>query len=293
MVSKYPNKKRKTYPQKSGGTGGGPGAAGDRRLQKSKYGRGKYKVRSAIRSYVQRNLVVPRHAFAPDRTFIKIRISENVSLSNTSPNYIKDYPIKGNSIYDYLPGSTYTVEPVGAPLYQYAQLYRKLYIYKSAISVTIAPVGDYTSSGAYTFWTSVITPNTTVTELDITTVNWDGGSSGGISPTDFPYATYQEWLPGRALFPIKLKNKATTKKMFEKNTKTDDDFIAKCSSQLGTGSIGSSDPTNVWYWHLFTIDNAKGGTTGSIAFRMMYKITWYAMLFERETDLRHRDVVTI
>lgn len=263
-----------------------------RRLRKSKYGRFGRAVRSANRRFGRSKIIVPRNNLAPKNCFIKVR-GVRYWYSNSGADLINtELVIRGNCLVD--PFYNQSSDSVDKKLLYYGRMYNRYYCYASKVKVTwIDGYNHGTATATFPLVIGLAPTFSTSTISDDVSMSY--------VPTD--YLPPAELLPKSKYkylaFPnygakgtTVLQHKMSTKKMFEKNTKTDDDYTAAMVTTDSTVLPGS--PSRQWFWHLFARrpDLLNTGTYGAseVLGHAIVDVTWYCMLYTQRQEAAVTDV---
>lgn len=250
-----------------------------RRLRKSKYGKFRRGVRKILRKFSRSKMLVPRNTLAAKSCFIKVRQTTRFLMVSPADTIYFEQVIRGNGLHDTCLGTSGDFSD--KKLFYYGRLYDRYYCYASRIRLTIVPLYNATATIAQFPVLYSLIPSLNTTDL---------GSAISYAPNEGkptiqlqPHARYK-WKSGPVYGMnagiIKLKSKMSTKKMWGKNTKTDNDFIRDIFSQTDT-QIKMDNPLNEWYWHIlcFRPDLTAGThTAGQINCEIFADIEWSVML---------------
>lgn len=234
---------------------------------------------------------MPKNLYAPAKCFLKLRTTiRTPNTANAAATNLTDFVLKGNSLNDWasdiMPsGSSY----LGGPLYQYGQLYNKYYVYASKIKVMAFWTGSIlendTERNLYTF----VSPSKSLSRYISTQINYNNSGTIGTAPEDMPNVRGRHWNQTNVFkHPIVIKNKCTTKRMFQKNTKTDDDYTGDLLSTPTSLLITCTDPVERWNWHITTLttDNVPDPLPETYwGLYFVITMTHYVMLYARKDRL--------
>lgn len=228
---------------------------GKRRLRKSKYGKFRRGVRSAIRKHTRNQIIVPTYQRAPNSCFLKIRQVRTFALQNIGTSITTSFQIRGNALHDQFVGIA--GDWISDKAMVYAMMYNKYYVYASKVRVTSSQTQTNTNSIPQSLQCLFIIPRPDSTAIGEQQLNYDDTTHGVGAPAElwsrshFKYFNHIQFGEG----PKVIKHKMTTKKMFVKNTKTDDDYTGSIGQNAFTSSTADavpvfSNPNKMWYWNI-------------------------------------------
>jgi hypothetical protein len=198
-----------------------------------------------------RQVVLIRGPFVvPDTVYTTLPYVYTAQLNTGSQPY-QDQIFRGNSIYD--PDySGAGGQPLGRD--EWSNFYQNYRVHSSRISVSFASV-----SGGATQQDVAVVPNT-----DTSTYN----TISRVFET--PYETHGALTGVSAKGEITLRNRMTTARIFgvtDTAVEVDDQFRA----------AAGANPTNSWYWHVFTSD--RGGSEANVYITV--KINYFVEFYKR------------
>lgn len=271
MVRKYKKK------QKLDG-----GESKQRRLRKSKYGYGDRDTRRAYRKFARSKIFVPGNALAPKVCFIKVRqVRKLAAVSEANTTHFSTN-IRGNALVNTFPD--YPNDAVDKKLLYYGRLYNRYYVYAS--KVTMRVFQEFNNADSLSPLPCVIALFPSTDSLPSTSSDFSYNAANFLPTVEMaPMVKYKYCMGiGKGRGPYVVKNKATTKKIYQKNTKTDDDF---CGTITATDStISPVAPVNRWYWHTWIqrvdLDDPGVFPPAEVNFTVLYDVEWSVMLYNRE-----------
>lgn len=231
---------------------------------------------------------MPSKSYQPPQAFARIRTTFKQSYNNAgASNIVADFILKGNS----LNNTGMTADVLGAPIWQFAQLYNRYYIWKSKVQVAYADqsteANDLGNMRTFCVW-----PSTTQNAIvNYTQINYDGGSGSYTSPEEIPHVKYLRYTPKamqQTTGPVNLKNQAKTKKLWAYKTEVEKDFTATIEASGSTTSpnVDASDPLLLWYWHFTAIDVNGAISPGNLKAFICVTVTYFIRFWQPQDFLR-------
>lgn len=268
------------------------GKSKQRRYRKSKYGRGDRASRKANRDASRTKIVVPRDAIAPAKCFIKVTAQERFPLSNASNDAIVNVQLLGNgldSIWTPDTGVTYDTR-LDKKLKYYERIYNRYYCYASRIKARFfqgwANATDAVPQIPCYLYAIPINGALPIVEQNIGFKN----NTDQARPDMWPQSKvkYIEGIRfGRG--PTTINHKMATKTMFQKNTKTDDDYCGSIEVDDASNSIAIANPAggDRWYWNigagLVTKDESDTIAPATLNMWVLITVEYYVMLYMKDT----------
>jgi len=279
MVKKY-SKKRKTSDD---------GQYKQRRYRKSKYGGGDRDTRRANRKFGRSKIIVPNDTRAPQSCFIKVKQVRVFNIQNIGTAILNQVQIRANGLHDQFVGVSGDYLP--DKLMVYAMMYNKYYVYASKIRATFSQRETNTNSIPQSVVSSYIIPRADSTAFSELQINYDDSLKGQGAPLEnIPRAHFKHY--NHIQFgngPHVIKHKCSTKKMFVKNTKTDDDYCASIVQNAFTSGTTDAtpifgNPGKMWYWNVGALRpdlTVQGGISTGQALNefVIVEVTSYVRLY--------------
>lgn len=258
-----------------------------RRKFRKKFRRGgkrfRRRVRKAFRRYQKRKILVPRNTLAPAKCFITVRQVRTLAFISDADTTYDSIRVLGNGLSNTFPDLSF--DAVDKKLFYYARLYNRYFCYASKIRVKMFQLYNNNTTLASFPVAALVAPTLSPTAL--TTSDYD------YTPANFR-PTFELAPRGRYKYfygsqygngPKTIRNKCSTKKIYEKNVKTDDNFTG---SFLTTDSVITlANPARLWYWQIIMLrpDLAVPGTypVAEVNFQVVIDVEWKVMLYSTIT----------
>lgn len=260
-----------------------------RRFRKSKYGRGGRSVRKIVRRALLNKIVVPRNKVAPDKCFIKVKTTQFQTFLSPADVVYMNCQLVGNGLDGIFATPGLADQRSDRKLAAYANLYNKYYVYASKVKVVWFQGYNNTNALAQIPLYLLIHPTTSSTPLTESTVGFDITSNQArpemLPQTKVKYINCVGFGNG----PYVMKHKMSTKNMYQKNTKTDNDFTGTMIPNLATDTLIVSNPAAAatWYWNIGAgrpdEDSVDIVESGQVNMTAVITIEHYVMLYQRNT----------
>lgn len=270
MARKYKKRKYNGKRPRFGKRGGGRGRS----------------LRRTFRKYAKKNrksvLFVGRKHLSPDKAFVQMKTTITNEISNTSPNYVCDFVVKGNNLHVPFNADNYH----SGKLFWLAQLYNNYYIYKTKIK---AEWVDRAIQGSTPNFKGIYIHPTTQGAgalYDITYLNWNQALPDS-TPEELDRVRYKHYndqnTSGK---PIVLKHSMRTNKVFGKKGS---EYIDSCSGTIVardtattvTPAITYGDPTKQYWWHIFVANLQETGNTATLDGRLVLTIEYDVYFYNK------------
>lgn len=242
----------------------------------------KRKFKRTVKRGKRNTIFIPKNMPAPKQAFIKLRTVHNWLVTNPT-GAVFDQVIIGNTFNSACRKVNNFNDRIGGPLYYYANLYQRYFIWKTKIHCkwfqTATPTADIDQVVVMGIFPSLFD-----TPYQDAGINWDENSNAP-APEEEPrvHYKYARSIVGNAQNTITVKHSMKTKSMMTKDVSENDyagNLVTVLQGASQVRTVQATDPVKMWYYHNF-FANVKGITdAGAISGRLITTITQYARLYQ-------------